>query len=88
MKKVAQIDPYLSSANIIVCVTTRIKTNQLKSLMKIEPDSVRIAGLRFQNDSTSFLACSNLFRFIHQPLPDSLMAKLIGHPQFCNHKPV
>ena len=80
MKEVPQIDPYLSSANIIVCVTACIKTNQFKSLVKIEIDSVRIAGLRFQNDGAPVLACGNFFRLIHQPLPDPLTAKPIGHP--------
>ena len=80
MKEVPQIDPYLSSANIIVCVTTCIKTDQFKALVKIEINGVCIAGLRFQNNGTPILAYSNFFCFIHQSLPDSLMAKFIGHP--------
>lgn len=88
MKKVPQIDPYLSSANIIVCIAACIKTNQLKSLVKIEAYGVRIAGLRLQNDGAAVLVYSNFFCLIHQSLSNPLMAKFIGHPQFCNHKPV
>ena len=80
VKKVPQIEPHLSSANIIVCVTAGIKANQFKALVKIEADSVCIAGLRFQNDGTPILAYSNLLCLIHQSFPDSLMAKFVGHP--------
>ncbi len=56
MKEVPQIDPYLSSVNIVVCVTACIKTDQFKSLVKIEINGVCIAGLRFQDDGAPMLA--------------------------------
>ena len=80
MKEVPQIDPYLSSANIIVCVTACVNANQFKTLVKIEADGVRIARLRFQNDSAPVLVCGNFLCLIHQPFPDSLTAKSVGHP--------
>lgn len=42
VKEVSQIDPYFPSFNIIVCITTCVKTNQFKSFMKIKTYRVRI----------------------------------------------
>ena len=47
VEKIAEIDPNLPAANIIVCIAASIKTNQFKALMKIESNCIRIAGLSF-----------------------------------------
>ena len=80
VKKVSEVDPDLPAADIIVCIAAGIKTDQLKTLMKIESDGIYITGLRLQNDGTSFLLKSNFFCFIHQLFSDALSAKCIAHP--------
>ena len=47
VEKIAEIDPNLPAANIIVCIAASIKTNQFKALMKIESNCICIAGLSF-----------------------------------------
>ena len=59
MKKVSEIDPDLSASDIIVCIAAGIKTDQFKTLMKIESDGVGVAGLRFQNNGAPFLQKGN-----------------------------
>ena len=47
MEEISKVKPYLTSADIIICITTCIKAYKLKALVKIKLDRVRVAGLRF-----------------------------------------
>ena len=80
VEKVSEVDSDLSAANIIVCITAGIKANQLKALMKIEPDCICIAGLRLQNDGAPFLPDSYILCFIHQPFSDAFASQFLTHP--------
>ena len=80
VEKESEVDPDLPAANIIVCIAASIKTDQLKSLMKIESDCVCIAGLRLQNDGAPFLPDSNFLCLIHQPLSNAFSPKRFTYP--------
>jgi hypothetical protein len=65
MEKVSKVEPDFLLSDVIVCVAAGIKANQFKAFMKVETNSIRVAGLSFQHDSTAFLADRNLLCLIH-----------------------
>ena len=80
VEKVSEVDSNLPATDIVVRIAAGIKAYQFKPLMKIEPDSICIAGLRLQYDGTPVLTESNFLCFIHQLPSDAFSTKRITHP--------
>lgn len=76
----AEVKPDFLASNIIVCIAASVKTDQFKTLMKIESDCICIAGLCLKDDGASFLLECNFLCFIHQTLPEAFPSKRITHP--------
>jgi hypothetical protein len=88
VEEITKINPYFSSAYIIVCIAASVKSYKFKSLMKIESYGIRITGLCLKRDDAAVLVLRDFLCLIHKPFAKALALKFSRYPQLSHHQSV